>query len=60
MFSLFDGYVLENYQKGFATFLLSVRPVLGSLNSFQLIGYIWFSASLLAITTPSSFVAVER
>lgn len=47
-------------QKGFATFLLSVRPVFGSLNSFQLIGYIWFSASLFAITTPNSFVAVER
>lgn len=47
-------------QKGFATFLLSVSPVTGSLNSLQLIGYIAFPASLVAIITPNSFFAVLR
>lgn len=47
-------------QNGFATFLLSVCPVTGSLNSFQLIGYIAFPASLVAIMTPNSFFAVLR
>ena len=45
---------------GFATFLSSVTPVSGSLNSFQLTGVIVFPASLIADTTPSSFLAVDR
>ena len=45
---------------GLATFLVSVSPVTGSLNSFQLIGYIVFPYSLFAMITPSSFFAVVR
>jgi len=52
--------IVVSFQKGFATFLGSVSPDTGSLNSFQLIGYIAFPASLVAITTPSSFLAVDR
>ena len=47
-------------QTGFATFLVSVSPVIGSLNSLQLIGYIVLSVSLFAMITPSSFRAVVR
>lgn len=39
-------------QKGFATFLLSLAPVSGSLYSFQLTGYIALPASLVAMITP--------
>jgi hypothetical protein len=51
---------VSNAQKGFATFLDSLRPVSGSWYSFQLTGYIVFPASLVAIMTPSSFFAVDR
>ena len=47
-------------QTGFATFLVSVSPVIGSLNSLQLIGYMVLSVSLFAMITPSSFRAVVR
>lgn len=48
------------HQNGFATFRTSFSPVIGSLNSFQLIGYIVLPASLFAIMTPSSLRAVVR
>ena len=51
---------LRSPQKGFATFLLSLSPVTGSRNSFQLTGTIVFPASLFAMMTPSSFLAVDR
>lgn len=47
-------------QYGFATFRLSLRPVSGSLYSFQDTGYIALPASLTAMMTPSSLLAVER
>jgi hypothetical protein len=45
---------------GWATFLNSIKPVLGSINSFQLTGTIVFPASLTAEITPSSFLVVDR
>jgi hypothetical protein len=45
-------------QNGLAAFLLSPLPVTGSLNSFQLTGYISLPSSLLAMTTPNSFRSV--
>ena len=47
-------------QNGFATFRLSDFPVTGSLNSFQLMGYISLPSSLVAMMTPSSLRAVLR
>lgn len=45
---------------GLATFRLSLNPVSGSLYSFQLTGYIGLPASLVAIITPSSLLAVDK
>lgn len=50
----------ERDQNGLATFLNSPSPPTGSLISFQLTGNIIFPASLRAITTPRSFLAVVR
>ncbi len=47
-------------QKGLATFLSSLMPVSGSRNSRQVTGYMGFPASLTALMTPRSFLAVER
>lgn len=47
-------------QNGFATFLASLSPVSGSLYSFQDTGYIALPASLTAMMTPNSLLAVER
>lgn len=49
-----------NNQKGLATFLASTAPVTGSLNSFQLIGYMAFPASDVAMMTPRWLLAVDR
>ena len=57
------GYVFNNCestQNGFATFRASDRPVSGSLYSFQLTGNIVLPASLVAMMTPSSLLAVAR
>jgi hypothetical protein len=45
---------------GLATLRLSLRPVSGSLYSFQLTGYITLPPSLVAMMTPRSLLAVER
>lgn len=47
-------------QYGFATFLSSLMPVSGSLYSFQVTGNIVLPASLVAMITPYSFLAVDR
>lgn len=47
-------------QYGFATFRGSLTPVSGSLYSFQLTGIMVLPASLVAIITPYSFLAVDR
>lgn len=45
---------------GLATLRGSLRPVSGSLNSFQLTGNMTLPVSLVAMMTPSSLLAVER
>lgn len=57
---ILEGAPKLPHQKGFATFLVSVSPVIGSLNSFQLIGCMILPASLFAMMTPNSFLAVVR
>lgn len=54
------SFSYSHLYSGFATFLGSLIPVSGSLNSFQLTGTMSFPASLVAMMTPSSFDAVER
>lgn len=58
--NLRSSLALHYLQNGLATFLVSVRPVIGSRNSFQLIGNIVFPTSLFAMITPNSFFAVLR
>ena len=48
------------FQNGLATLRGSLTPVSGSMYSFQLTGYMGLPVSLVAMTTPSALLAVER
>lgn len=58
IFSTSDLFSAVQY--GFATLRGSLTPVSGSLYSFQLTGIMVLPASLVAIITPYSFLAVDR